>query len=226
MRSDKKIKNKGQAKLFSNPILEALTKAPPLLIWSIYLPIIIAAPIYAFRIYNIEISKIILIWITALFIWTLFEYLAHRFIFHWLEKYKSLSRLIYLLHGNHHEYPRDRDRLFMPPVPSILISGTIFGIFYLIGGKYAFPFFSGFIFGYLLYASMHYAIHAIAPPFKWLKPLWSNHHLHHYKNEEAGFGVSNLFWDKLFGTNFNLKETKIDQNKVDKLTFDSQQNKF
>jgi len=80
-------------------------------------------------------------------------------------------------------------------------------------------FFPGFILGYLMYASMHYAIHAWHPPFKWMKPIWRNHHLHHYKDEERGFGVSSHVWDKVFGTSFDLKKEKEDKEAVRKLMF-------
>ena len=73
---------------------------------------------------------------------------------------------------------------------------------------------------YLLYASMHYAIHAWNPPFKWMKPLWRNHHLHHYKDEEKGFGVSSTIWDLVFGTMFDLKKEKEDKEKVKALMFE------
>jgi sterol desaturase/sphingolipid hydroxylase (fatty acid hydroxylase superfamily) len=46
---------------------------------------------------------------------------------------------------------------------------------------------------------MHFAIHAFAPP-KFLKALWRNHHLHHYKAEDKGFGVSSVIWDVVFRT--------------------------
>lgn len=220
MEKRKKIHNKGKAILFKNPILEALTIANPYVIWLMYLPFIIGFPIYTNIKYNVAWSKIVIIWFIALLSWTLFEYLAHRFLFHWIERIKPLERFVYILHGNHHEYPRDRNRLFMPPVPSLLLSSIIFGVLYLTIGIYSFIFYSGFILGYLIYASMHYAIHAFAPPFKWLKPLWRNHHLHHYKNEEAGFGVSNLFWDKVFGTQFDIENEKMDKEKVQELMFD------
>ena len=66
---------------------------------------------------------------------------------------------------------------------------------------------------------MHYAIHAWNPPFKWMKPLWRNHHLHHYKNVELGFGVSSTLWDHVFGTMFDLKKEKEDKEKVQELMF-------
>ena len=87
----------------------------------------------------------------------------------------------------------------------------------------ALMFFPGFILGYLLYASMHYAIHAWHPPFKWMKPIWRNHHLHHYKNDDKGFGVSSHFWDKAFGTSFDLKNEREDKDAVRNLMFEKKQ---
>ncbi|HMP87808.1 MAG TPA: sterol desaturase family protein, partial [Lacibacter sp.] len=128
-------------------------------------------------------------------------------------------RIIYVIHGNHHEYPRDRERLFMPPVPSLLAATTIFTLLYLLLANYAWLVFPGVLLGYLLYGSMHYAIHAWNPPFKWMKPLWRNHHLHHYKDEQKGFGVSSTLWDLVFGTMFDLKKEKEDKEKVKELMF-------
>jgi sterol desaturase/sphingolipid hydroxylase (fatty acid hydroxylase superfamily) len=151
--------------------------------------------------------------------WSFFEYIAHRFLFHWIPKTPRATKFVYTLHGNHHHYPRDRQRLFMPPLPSLLISSTLFGLMYGPLGNQVFMFFPGFILGYLMYGTMHYAIHAWNPPFKWMKPLWRNHHLHHYKNEHQGFGVSSTLWDLVFGTMFDLKE-KEDPNKAKELMFE------
>jgi sterol desaturase/sphingolipid hydroxylase (fatty acid hydroxylase superfamily) len=107
----------------------------------------------------------------------------------------------------------------MPPIPSLILSSTIFGTFYLLMGPQAFMFFPGFLLGYLLYGSTHYAIHAWNPPFKFMKPLWRNHHLHHYKDEHLGFGVSTTIWDRVFGTMFDLKKEKEDKDKVRELMF-------
>jgi sterol desaturase/sphingolipid hydroxylase (fatty acid hydroxylase superfamily) len=76
---------------------------------------------------------------------------------------------------------------------------VLFSIFYFAMGWAAAAFFPGFLFGYLIYGSMHFAIHAIAPP-KMLKALWRNHHLHHYKAPDKGFGVSSVLWDVIFRT--------------------------
>ena len=214
-----KIHNKGQAQLFENPYLEMLTKANPLVIWSMYLPFIIGFPYYAVTSLGFAAGKVALLFVGGIFFWTFFEYLAHRFAFHWIAESPKAQRFTYIMHGNHHHYPRDRDRLFMPPVPSIILAAFIFGVQYFTMGDYVFPFFPGFMLGYLLYASMHYAIHAWNPPFKWMKPLWRNHHLHHYKDEQKGFGVSSTFWDHVFGTMFDLNKEKEDKTKVQELMF-------
>ena len=214
-----KIHNKGQAKIFKNDTLEFFTKTHPLVIWGMYLPVIIYLPYYASARYDFPGSKIALLFFGGIFFWTFFEYIAHRFIFHMVSDNPRTRRIAYVLHGNHHEFPRDRDRLFMPALPSIIISSAVFLIMYAIIRENVFVFFPGFILGYLFYASMHYAIHAWPPPFKWMKPIWRNHHLHHYKNDEKGFGVSSHIWDKVFGTAFDLKKEKENKEEVQKLMF-------
>lgn len=215
-----KIHNKGQARLFKSDFLEALTKAHPLVIWGMYIPILSYILYLAHTRFGYSGGTIIGIFFTGIFFWTLFEYVAHRFLFHWVPKTPRAVKFVYTLHGNHHHYPRDRQRLFMPPLPSLIIAGVLFSFMYLVMKTYAFMFFPGFLIGYLLYGSMHYAIHAWNPPFKWMKALWRNHHLHHYKNEHQGFGVSSTLWDHVFGTLFDLKNEKEDRQKVSELMFE------
>jgi sterol desaturase/sphingolipid hydroxylase (fatty acid hydroxylase superfamily) len=185
-----------------------------------YLPIIVYFLFRSGSILGFNLLTITLVFIAGLLFWSLFEYVAHRFLFHWIPKTPRSTKFVYTLHGNHHHYPRDRQRLFMPPLPSLLIATTLFLLIRLSMGSYVFMFFPGFVLGYLLYGSMHYAIHAWNPPFKWMKPLWRNHHLHHYKNEHQGFGVSSTLWDHVFGTMFDLHKEQEDQERVNALMFE------
>jgi sterol desaturase/sphingolipid hydroxylase (fatty acid hydroxylase superfamily) len=214
-----KIHNKGQAQIFRNHYLEYLTKTHPLVIWSMYLPIIVFLFYYSITGIEMATGTVILTFLGGMFFWTLFEYVMHRFVFHFVAESPRARRIVYVLHGNHHEYPRDKERLFMPAVPSLIIASTLFLLMYLILKKSVFPFFPGFMLGYLMYGSMHYAIHAWNPPFKWMKGLWKNHHLHHYKQQERGFGVSSTLWDHVFGTMFDLKKEKDDKEKVQELMY-------
>ena len=214
-----KIHNKGQAQLFKNNYLEYLTKTHPLVIWGMYLPVLILLPYYSLNTLSFDVIKVALVFLGGMFFWSLFEYVMHRFVFHYVAESEQGKKLNYILHGNHHEYPRDKERLFMPAAPSLIISSILFLLMYLALGKNVFPFFPGFMFGYLIYGSMHYAIHAWNPPFKWMKGLWRNHHLHHYKQQQRGFGVSSTLWDHVFGTMFDLKNIKDDKEKTKDLMF-------
>lgn len=214
-----KINNKGQARLFRNHILESLTKGHPAVIWGMYIPLI-SFLFYRGIVLGQSVLFLLFLFAIGVLFWTFFEYVAHRFLFHAFNDNPKLTRLAYILHGNHHHYPRDRQRLFMPPFPSVILAFLLFALQYLILGNKVYGFFPGFILGYLLYASMHYAIHAFAPPYKFLKPLWRNHHLHHYKNEERGFGVSSLFWDLVFHTQFDLDQEPENKEQVKRLMFE------
>lgn len=201
----KTINNKGQARLFKNPILEMFTKTRPWVIYAIYIPLLVFFISYARVSLNYPLGTIVVLFLMAMFCWTLVEYLTHRFLFHFAAKTEFGKRLVYIFHENHHEFPRDKSRLFMPPLPSILIALSYLFFFsaisWLLSGQtgYGLVFFSGFLCGYLIYVSLHYAIHAHTPP-KYLKALWRNHHLHHYKSPDRAFGVSSAFWDMLFNT--------------------------
>ena len=214
-----KINNKGQAQLFKNHYLEMLTKTHPLVIWGIYVPIIGFSLYYSGAHLGFSVAAIALIFLSGGLFWTFFEYLMHRFAFHWVAESQRAQKFIYIMHGNHHHFPRDRERLFMPPVPSLILSSAIFLVMYAFIRNYAFMFFPGFMLGYLMYGTMHYAIHAWNPPFRWMKPLWRNHHLHHYKDDHRGFGVSSTIWDRVFGTMFDLEKEKENKEKVKELMF-------
>jgi len=194
-----KIKNKGQARLFKSDYMEMMTKTHPLVIYSMYLPVIVFMLYYGAAYKGVNAGIEALLFIAGVLFWSLFEYVMHRYLFHMIVESPRARRFVYTMHGVHHEYPRDQERLFMPPIPSLLVATIIFTIMRLTMGWYAFSFFPGFLLGYLMYGSMHFAIHAFAPP-KFLKALWRNHHLHHYKAPDKGFGVSSVLWDVVFRT--------------------------
>ncbi len=194
-----KIKNKGQARLFQSELMENMTKTHPVVIYSMYFPVIVLMLYYGAAYKELSIGREIVMFIVGALGWSFFEYIMHRHLFHMIVEKPKARKFVYTMHGVHHEFPRDKERLFMPPVPSMIIAAVLFSLFYFMMGWNALAFFPGFLFGYILYGTMHFAIHAFAPP-KFLKALWRNHHLHHYKAEDKGFGVSSVLWDIVFRT--------------------------
>lgn len=143
----------------------------------------------------------------GLFAWTLVEYVLHRFVFHWTPPGKIGARIHFIFHGVHHDYPNDRLRLVMPPSVSIPLAVIFFSAFSaLMGAPTVYPFFAGFVTGYLFYDTMHYAMHHL----NWKNPLWQrlkqHHMLHHYQHSDKGFGVSNPLWDYVFNTTFRINK--------------------
>jgi sterol desaturase/sphingolipid hydroxylase (fatty acid hydroxylase superfamily) len=141
------------------------------------------------------------LFLTGLLVWTLTEYLLHRFAFHYEPRSDWGKRIHFLTHGVHHDYPNDSKRLVMPPSVSIPLAVIFYFVFLLIlGGAYLPPFYAGFILGYVLYDEIHYATHHApmkSPVAQWLK----HHHIrHHYRNPGKGYGVSSPLWDYVFGT--------------------------
>lgn len=187
-------------KLFGHPLLEGLTKSSPA-ITVIFYSLVIGTFIYL-NLYFTDLSfkASVLTYIGGFFFWTLFEYLMHRFIFHMISDIPWTKKMAYLLHGVHHENPHDKNRLFMPPVPGLIIISIQFIICIVTIKSYTYIFLAGLLNGYLLYAMMHYAMHAFRPPNKFCQKLWLYHSQHHFKNPDKGFGVSSPLWDVIFGT--------------------------
>jgi sterol desaturase/sphingolipid hydroxylase (fatty acid hydroxylase superfamily) len=197
---DNKVNDSGTKSLFNNPLLEKLTRSHfsvPLSILSI---ISIFLAYLSFTKYNIETTTFVILFVIGFFSWTLGEYLIHRYVFHMNDDKRWKRWITYTFHGIHHEYPKDKDRIVMPPAGALLISSIIFGVCWLIIQDYAFAYVPGFLVGYLAYAFIHYAIHALQPPKNFLKWLWIYHSIHHYKHPDQYFGVSTPIWDYVFNT--------------------------
>lgn len=196
--------HRGQAVIFRNPILESLTKTNLVQNILVYGLVILCLVYYALALKNIPLGIFLGLFVFALFFWTFTEYMLHRFLFHWISENKLVERFHFIMHGSHHLYPRDTERLLMPPVPGLIMASLLFMIFYavfsILGyGLYTWAFFPGFFLGYLLYSFLHRATHVIKPPRRF-KYLWKHHSLHHYKYPDKAFGVSNTLWDHVFGT--------------------------
>ncbi|WP_276388730.1 sterol desaturase family protein [Eudoraea chungangensis] len=194
----------GKAQIFKNPFLESLTKTNPTQNIIVYGITIIGMLLLANFKIGLSVFMIAGLFVGGMFFWTFAEYMLHRFVFHWVTEAKWSQRFHFIMHGSHHHYPRDEERLLMPPVPGLIMASILFlfffGIFWVLGiPDLTFGFFPGFFTGYLMYSFVHRATHIMRPP-KRFKNLWQHHSLHHYRYPDKAFGVSNTLWDRVFGT--------------------------
>jgi sphingolipid delta-4 desaturase len=197
--------------LFQNPFFDSLlTKVfPPF-------PLIFWLPIPVFLIYQSAVQKTFSAWemmgliAGGVIIWTLIEYGLHRFVFHINSSSKRIKDFIYLIHGNHHDEPRDPLRGLMPIIPGYFYGALIFLTLNLFFNyQMSALLMSGVIFGYLIYDYLHYSFHHMNINLKWWKKLRHYHQVHHTK-DYIYYGVSCPYWDVVFGTH-KLKTKTQDQ---------------
>jgi len=195
-----KPKHTGSKQIFENPILERLSRTHISIPVSMFLALSLGLLFYAFKYTTLPAYLIPALFISGFLSFTLVEYLAHRYLFHMKPDRKWKRTLQYNMHGVHHEFPKDKDRLAMPPLLSATLAVIFFLIFYSLMNTKVFGFLPGFMTGYASYLFVHYIVHAYAPPKNFFKELWINHAIHHYKDETVIFGVSSPLWDHIFGT--------------------------
>src|SRR5690606_34975889 len=151
MKAEIKPQNKGTKQLFNNPILERLSRthiSVPLIIFGLYS----SALLYWSLVHTSPsvLSTVGLSFLRLLaFTWV--EYMMPRFVFHMPTYTKTRAKLQYTIPGVHHEFPKDKDRLAMPPLLSITLATILLLVFRVIMGDFAFAFLPGFLVGYALY---------------------------------------------------------------------------
>ncbi len=194
-------KNIGDSgRIFQSPFLEAMTKT------HIAFPLTIfygtgALSLYASLVWlNTGVVAALSLFLVGAFFFSLVEYLVHRFFYHMDTDSPRKSRIQYVFHGVHHDHPRDKKRLALPPLMSALVAAMFVGIFRLVMGEAGIVFGGGFMTGYATYLLAHYAIHVYNPPKNFLGLIWKHHNLHHFVGDTGAFGVSSPFWDHVFGT--------------------------
>lgn len=156
---------------------------------------------------NLTNYQVVSLFFGGWLLFTFVEYLVHRYVYHMEASTPKKAKMQYTMHGVHHDYPKDKQRLAMPPFLSVTISTILLLIFELLLDKYSFSFLAGFLVGYAFYLLVHYSVHIFRMPNNFLKALWINHSIHHYSPEDAMFGVSSPIWDYVFGTANKKKGT-------------------
>jgi sterol desaturase/sphingolipid hydroxylase (fatty acid hydroxylase superfamily) len=130
----------------------------------------------------------------GLILWSLLEYLLHRFVLHRLEPFRTL-------HEQHHQRPHARigtPTVISAPLFAVLLFLPAFG---LLGLWSALALTTGVLAGYLLYAVTHHFCHHGYSNGSWFKRRLRWHGRHHAQSQATGcYGVSHGVWDEVFGT--------------------------
>jgi len=193
------VTNKNESpRYFKNPILEYFSHIHPAIPLVIYLPVILFSSYQGFL--TTPAYTAIALFLSGMLFWTILEYTMHRFAFHYKPKTAFGKRLQFMVHGSHHDYPRDKTRLVMPLLVSVPLAVFFYTVFYFLFAPYNDSLYAGLVTGYLSYDCLHYAFHHFTMKGKISSFLKIYHLKHHYNDPESGYGVSNPLWDYVFQT--------------------------
>ena len=148
----------------------------------------------------------------ATLIYPLAWYALHRWVLHsrWMWKHKLLAPTWKRIHYDHHQDPNHLEVLFGALYTTLPTIGLfVIPIGYAIGmpwgqeaaiGSAAAAFATGLL-TTAAYEFVHCIQHlAYKPRNKLLAEMKKRHMAHHFHDEDGNFGITNFFWDKLFGT--------------------------
>ena len=185
-------------RMFESDFIEWFSRIHPATPFVAYLPVVAVVLTRSLR--TAPAVEVALLVAAGLLAWTLAEYVLHRYVFHWTGSEAWKKRVHFLLHGVHHDYPSDSDRLVMPLGASVPMAVLFFALFRAALGERGESVFAGFTLGYLLYDGTHFAVHHFKQTTRLGKFLRKHHMLHHHADHDGGFGVSSPLWDLVFGT--------------------------
>ncbi len=140
-------------------------------------------------------------------------YMLHRWVLHsqWMYKVKILAPVWKRIHYDHHQDPNHLEVLFgsltttLPTIVVILapIGWAIGGV----GGAAAAV--GAGLLTTCFYEFCHCVQHLkYKPRNKWLAQMKARHMAHHFHDESGNFGITNFFWDKVFGTFYERPDRK------------------
>lgn len=125
-------------------------------------------------------------------VWTLAEYLIHRFVFHGATRYEKM-------HHVHHERPAAW--VGVGSWGTILALFCVWVLLGMIGPSFGNAVTAGLVLGYLFYIVVHDRYHhGNRRAFGRYVRFMDRHHAGHHRSGDVNFGVSSPVWDYLFGT--------------------------
>jgi sterol desaturase/sphingolipid hydroxylase (fatty acid hydroxylase superfamily) len=161
-------------------------------------PLVLMAFLYVYSPINDRKTYFFLV-ILGWSLWTLIEYLLHRFVLHGIEPFKNW-------HLQHHLKPKSRIGLATALSLGLIIFFIFTPSYYAMNAWNAWSLTCGFSVGYGLYTHIHHASHHYKYLLRWLPTRQrdhAKHHKSHLKPNAIGchYGVTTQFWDRIFRTN-------------------------
>lgn len=190
-----------RGRMFDSELFEFFSKVHPAVPFILWIPVVGLVAFYGLSSGVTQPQRFVLWFPVGLVSWQLMEYVVHKKLFHW-QGIGPISRRFHdIVHGFHHRYPDDPDRLVMPVAVSIGLGGLIGALAYLVHRpELTLPWWCGLVSGYLFYDFMHWSTHHRRPLTRWGKKMRVHHMAHHFADIDSNLGISHRWVDRVMGT--------------------------
>lgn len=190
-----------RGRMFQSDFFEFFSKVHPAAPFVLWVPIAIGLPVWSIVTGLSTLQALVVMAPLGFITWQAAEYFVHKKLFHWTGIGPISRRFHEIVHGFHHQYPDDPQRLVMPLAVSIGLASLVGGVLSLVGRPaLTVPWFTGFLSGYLFYDFMHWSTHFRKPLTAWGKIMRAHHMSHHFADIDTNFGISHRWVDRLMGT--------------------------
>lgn len=144
----------------------------------------------------------ILSFVCGILIWSLFEYVVHRWVYHVRIKNKKVRWLIDAFHAHHHNNLTDYRVLNAGFFIVYPVSAFMLALVFLLTRDFSYTaaFGLGMTCYYIFYEFVHYYIHYKEWKSGYMQFVQKFHLFHHHQNWFQNFGNTIAIWDRIFGT--------------------------
>jgi len=133
-------------------------------------------------------------------VWTLVEYVFHRYVYH---KGQTAAKAGHMIH---HQSP---DTLIA--MPWFVVTAAFGTFWYVAAVLLKIPFVitvaAGLLSGFVFYGVFHHLLHHFEFHGRWYRRMRAHHFIHH-RLPNMNFGVTSRFWDQVFRTSHRLNGSR------------------
>lgn len=168
-----------------------------------FIPLMLAFIYLSVFVYDFKSYWAIPVFVIGFYTWGFFEYVLHRFSFHFHWNFGEIVRFFTSgFHTVHHHHPQSKEFIVAPIYMAYWGMFWAMLLFWLVTQNWghAYMLSGGMSLGYMYYEWIHYISHHKNLKTRYYKRLKDHHLFHHFKNDKANFGVSYFFWDHVFRT--------------------------
>src|SRR5580704_15901624 len=133
--SPKRVSRPETTRMFESDFFEWFSRIHPVTPFVAWGPIMGAMLYRSFERHVLGFGQTAGLFVAGVLEWSLAEYGLHRYVFHWTSDTALGRRIHFLLHGVHHDYPNDRDRLVMPLLTSTPLAVIFYTLFSFTMGR-------------------------------------------------------------------------------------------